>query len=306
LLYGDGVITPAISVLSAVEGLKIATPVFQPVIVPITVLVLALLFLFQYQGTGRIGVVFGPIISIWFVSIGLLGLMSILKHPEVLVALNPYYAVHFLAENNGIGFLVLGSVFLVVTGGEALYADMGHFGRKPIRIAWFTLVMPSLVLNYFGQGALLITNPEAIQNPFYMLAPEWAVIPLSVLATVATVIASQALISGVFSLTSQAVLLGYCPRISIRHTSHREIGQIYIPLVNWALFVGVILLVVNFRTSSSLAAAYGIAVTATMVATTMLAFLCGLAKMEMEYLLRAGVVRLFLTDRRNFLRRELN
>ncbi len=272
LLYGDGAITPAISVLSAIEGLKIATPVLQPFVIPITLVVLIALFFIQSLGTGRIGIFFGPIICIWFLSLSALGIKGIISNPSVLHAINPYYAFEFMHANGLLAFLVLGSAFLVVTGGEALYADMGHFGRKPIRLAWFAFVFPSLTLNYFGQGALLLSNPEAIKNPFYLLAPEWAVLPLVVLATMATVIASQALISGVFSITRQAVLLGYCPRLSIKHTSHREIGQIYIPVVNWTLLIGVLSLVFFFKSSSDLAAAYGLAVTATMVATTILAY----------------------------------
>jgi len=272
LLYGDGVITPAISVLSAVEGLAIVTPIFEPFILPITVVLIVLLFLFQYFGTGRIGVVFGPIIMVWFITIGLLGWHWIAQNPSVLFALNPFYAAEFLLSNGQIGFFVLGAVFLVVIGGEALYADMGHFGRKPIRLAWFTVALPGLVLNYFGQGAMLLNNPETISNPFYLMAPQWALWPLVLLATVATIIASQALISGVFSITKQAVQLGYCPRLSIVHTSSREIGQIYIPFINWTLMVGVVWLVIAFKTSSELASAYGIAVTGTMVITTILAY----------------------------------
>jgi KUP system potassium uptake protein len=271
LLYGDGVITPAISVLSAVEGIKIITPVFEHYVIPITCIIIFILFLFQYHGTGKIGAVFGPIIMIWFLFIGGLGVHGILQNPSVIWALSPISAIHFLLENGWVGFFILGSVFLVVTGGEALYADMGHFGRQPIRLAWFTVAMPSLVLNYFGQGALLLSDPTAIKNPFYLLAPDWALVPLVIIATMATVIASQALISGVFSLTKQAVQLGLCPRISIIHTSSREIGQVYIPFVNWSLLVGVLWLVLSFKTSSNLAAAYGIAVTATMVITTILA-----------------------------------
>jgi KUP system potassium uptake protein len=272
LLFGDGVITPAITVLSAVEGLKVATPIFESYIIPVTVVIITLLFLFQFFGTGRIGVVFGPIITIWFITIGLLGVGSIQDNPAVLLALNPVWAFDFFMNNGLAGFFVLGSVFLVCTGAEALYADMGHFGRKPIKLGWFALAMPALVLNYFGQGALLLQNPQAVENPFYMMAPSWAVWPMVILATAASVIASQALISGVFSLTKQAVQLGYCPRLEIVHTSRREIGQIYIPFINWAMFVGVIWLVISFKTSSALASAYGIAVTGTMMITTFLAY----------------------------------
>ncbi len=273
LLYGDGMITPAISVLSAVEGLEVLAPGLNPLIVPITCVILTFLFAFQSAGTHRIGVVFGPTILVWFVIIGALGVGSIISTPEILTAINPWHGLNFLLTHGYRGTLILGSVVLVITGGEALYADMGHFGKQPIRLAWFAVAMPGLVLNYFGQGALLLRSPEAISNPFYLLAPDWAVAFLVVIATVATVIASQALISGVFSLTRQAVQLGYCPRIQIIHTSSREIGQIYIPAVNWSLFVGVIWLVFEFGSSSRLASAYGVAVTATMVITTLLAWL---------------------------------
>lgn len=272
LLYGDGIITPAISVLSAVEGLKIVTPVFEPFIVPITVFFISILFVFQRFGTGKIGFFFGPIILMWFTSIGSLGVYWIIQAPQVLAALNPYHAVDFFIRNSWEGFFVLSSVVLVITGGEALYADMGHFGKKPIRFAWFFVALPGLVLNYFGQGGLLLTTPEAISNPFYLMAPKWALWPMVILATMTTVIASQALISGIFSMTKQAVQLGFCPRIPIIHTSSREIGQVYIPFINWALAIGVIWLVLSFKQSSALAAAYGIAVTGTMVITTILAF----------------------------------
>lgn len=271
LLYGDGMITPAISVLSAIEGLSVVTPLFTPWVIPLTIFILNFLFLVQRFGTGRIGGIFGIVILVWFFVIAGLGLMAILETPEVLYGLNPVYAVRFMIENGGLGFLVLGTVVLAVTGGEALYADMGHFGRAPIRWAWFSIAMPALVINYFGQGALLLRNPEAISNPFYMLAPSWFTLPLVVLSTFATVIASQALISGIFSLTRQAIQLGFWPRINIVHTSSREIGQIYVPFMNWALFIGVIWLVLVFQTSSNLAAAYGVAVTLTMVTTTVLA-----------------------------------
>jgi KUP system potassium uptake protein len=272
LLYGDGVITPAISVLSAVEGLYLLTPAFEPFVIPLTIFVLNALFLVQRFGTGKIGVIFGPILLVWFAVLAVLGVNGIMANPTVLAALSPAPAFTFFMQNGLHGFLVLGSVFLVVTGGEALYADMGHFGRRPIRLAWFLIALPALILNYFGQGALLLSDPEAISNPFYMLAPKWGLMPMVILSTMATVIASQALISGVFSITRQAVQLGFCPRISIIHTSSREIGQIYVPAVNWALFIGVIWLVLTFKTSSNLAAAYGIAVTGTMVITTILAY----------------------------------
>jgi len=272
LLYGDGMITPAISVLSAVEGLEIVTPFFEPYVLPITIAILVALFMFQSRGTERVGRVFGPVMVLWFVVLGLLGLSWIVRQPSVLAAVNPYYAFAFFWENGWRGFLVLGSVFLVVTGGEALYADMGHFGREPIRRAWFVMVLPALLLNYFGQGALLLQHPEAVENPFYQMAPAWALLPLVLLATLATVIASQALITGAFSLTMQAVQLGYLPRVAIAHTSAAEIGQIYIASINWVLMVACVALVLAFRSSSNLAAAYGVAVTTTMVITTLLLF----------------------------------
>ena len=270
LFYGDGVITPAISVLSAVEGLHLATPVLAPYVIPITVLILVGLFAVQSHGTARVGAFFGPVMLLWFAILALLGLINMMKAPQVLAAFDPEYAMRFFATNRGHGFLVLGAVFLVMTGGEALYADMGHFGKLPIRLAWFTLVLPAILLNYLGQGALLLSNPDAIANPFYLLAPSWALYPLVALATIATVIASQAVISGVFSMTRQAVQLGFCPHIEIRHTSASEIGQIYLPGANWGLLIGVLVLVLGFESSSNLAAAYGIAVTITMVITTLL------------------------------------
>lgn len=270
LLYGDGMITPAISVLSAVEGLSVATPFFDPYVIPITILILVAIFSVQSRGTAQVGSVFGPIMMFWFATIAILGMVHIVGRPEVLSAVNPYYAASFFVHNGWHGFLVLGSVFLVVTGGEALYADMGHFGRRPIRLAWFTLVLPALLLNYFGQGAFLLGNPGAAENPFYRMAPEWALYPLVGLATAATVIASQALISGAYSLTMQAIQLGFSPRMEIDHTSAAEFGQIYMPGVNWALMVCCIGLVVGFGSSTNLAAAYGIAVTSTMVLTTIL------------------------------------
>ncbi|MBL0107186.1 MAG: potassium transporter Kup [Ignavibacteria bacterium] len=270
LLYGDGIITPAISVLSAVEGLKIATPFFNPYIIPLTVLILVSLFAVQYKGTAGVGKIFGPITFIWFIVIAVLGISSIAKNPDVLRAINPYFALHFFVDNGFHGFVILGSVFLVVTGGEALYADLGHFGKSPIKLAWFSLVLPCLLLNYFGQGALILKNVAAVENPFYYLAPEWALYPLVILATIATVIASQALISGAFSITFQALQLGFLPRMRILHTSEDERGQIYIPQINWLLLVCTIALVLGFKSSSNLAAAYGIAVTSTMVITTIL------------------------------------
>jgi KUP system potassium uptake protein len=271
LLYGDGAITPAISVLSAVEGLSIATSFFTPYVLPLAVAILVALFLFQRRGTGKVGAVFGPVMLVWFGTLAILGISGIVREPSVLAAVNPAHALHFFGRNGKEGFLVLGAVFLVATGGEALYADMGHFGERPIQIDWFLIAGPSLLLNYFGQGALLISDPAAAASPFYHLAPRVFLYPLVVLATAATVIASQAIISGAFSLTRQASQLGYLPRVEIVHTSSLEMGQIYIPGVNWGLMVGTILLVLGFRTSSNLAWAYGVAVATTMVITTLLA-----------------------------------
>jgi KUP system potassium uptake protein len=270
LLYGDGVITPAISVLSAVEGVAVAAPPLAPLVVPLTVLILAGLFFIQKTGTARVGAIFGPVMLLWFITIGALGVHGILRDPSVLVAVNPIHGLRFFQQNGGAGFLVLGAVVLCITGGEALYADMGHFGKRPIRLAWLGLAMPALVLNYFGQGALLLQQPAARENPFFLLAPSWALSPLVGLATLATIVASQALISGAFSLTHQAVQLGYCPRITVKHTSRTEMGQIYVPEVNWAIGAACIALVLGFKTSSNLAAAYGIAVTGTMSITTLL------------------------------------
>jgi KUP system potassium uptake protein len=270
LLYGDGMITPAITVLGAMEGLEVATPVFAHLVVPLTVIVLVALFMMQKWGTARIGAMFGPIMMLWFAVIAALGIINIVRAPDVLAAVDPVYAVQFLRMHRVAGFLVLGAVFLVVTGGEALYADMGHFGAHPIRLAWFVIVFPSLLLNYFGQGALLLLQPAAIKNPFFYMAPTWALYPLVGLSTIAAIIASQAVISGSYSLTRQAAQLGYLPRIRIRHTSAREIGQIYVPSVNWILMICSIGLVIGFRASSALAGAYGVAVTATMAITTML------------------------------------
>ncbi|MCP9759112.1 low affinity potassium transporter Kup [Aquitalea sp. S1-19] len=269
--FGEVIITPAMSVLSAVEGLGVITPTLTPYILPISLSVLSGLFLIQKHGTARVGTLFGPVMGIWFLTLGALGINGIITNPEVLGALNPVWGVRFMVDNGMIAFLTLGSVVLAITGTEALYADMGHFGKSPIRRAWFSLVLPALVLNYFGQGALILAEPAAVKNPFFNLAPDWAMYPLVGLATFATVIASQAVISGVFSLTRQAVQLGYIPRISISQTSEKEIGQIYIPMINWALLVSVIIVVVAFGSSSNLAAAYGIAVTGTMVITTLLA-----------------------------------
>jgi KUP system potassium uptake protein len=272
LFYGDGVITPAISVLSAVEGLEVVSPRFKTMVIPLTLVILFVLFAVQKRGTGGIGKFFGPITIVWFAIIALLGVMHIAHDPQILRALSPHYALAFMFDNTLVTFIILGAVVLCVTGAEALYADLGHFGKKPIRLAWFSVVMPALTLNYFGQGALLLRNPEAVKNPFYLMAPDWALIPLVVLATMATVIASQALITGAFSVTKQVIQLGYLPRLDIHHTSVRDTGQIYIPLVNWGLFAVIVLAVVLFRSSSNLASAYGIAVCTDMLITTILTF----------------------------------
>jgi KUP system potassium uptake protein len=272
LFYGDGVITPAISVLSAVEGLKIATPAFDPYVIPLTLAILFVLFLMQQRGTARVGGFFGPITAIWFFTIGLLGVIEIVKEPDILFALNPYYGLHLLMRDPATGFALLGAVVLAVTGAEALYIDMGHFGKRPIRTAWLYFVFPALLLNYFGQGALLLHEHGALENPFYLLVPDWGLYPMVLLATMATVIASQAVISGAFSMTRQAVLLGYMPRFEIRHTSEQEIGQIYVPKVNLFLLVAIMALVLGFRSSDNLGSAYGIAVTGTMLLDTILAF----------------------------------
>ncbi len=272
LLYGDGMITPAISVMSAVEGLKVAAPSLGPFVIPLTVAILVGLFWFQHRGTGQVGMVFGPVTLVWFAVLAVLGLGSIVSYPGVLRALNPLYGAAFLAGTGLRGFLVLGAVFLVVTGAEALYADLGHFGRRPIRLAWYTVVFPALVLNYFGQGAAVLRDPAAARHPFYTLVPTWGVVPLVILATAATIIASQAVISGAFSLTRQAIQLGYCPRLEIRHTSSEAAGQVYIPPVNRLLAVCTIALVLGFGSSSRLAAAYGVAVTTTMFITTCLLY----------------------------------
>jgi KUP system potassium uptake protein len=278
LLFGDGIITPAISVLSAVEGLEVATPDLQKYVLPITVSVLVGLFSFQHRGTAKVGAIFGPILAVWFVALGGLGLVELVRHPTVLQALNPSHAVVFLTQHGIRAFLVLGAVVLAVTGGEALYADMGHFGLRPIRLTWYGLVLPALVLNYLGQGALLLGDPSKAINPFYGLVPRVALFPMVALSTVATVIASQAVISGVFSLTRQAVMLGFWPRTRIDHTSASLVGQIYVPGVNWALMLATIALVLSFKASTHLAAAYGIAVTGTMGITTLLAFVVALRR----------------------------
>ncbi len=272
LFYGDAVITPALSVLSAIEGLKIATPAFEPFVVPLTVAILVALFMVQSRGTAKVAAFFGPIMVCWFVAIAVPGIVFVARNPEVLLAFNPIYGVTFLASHGVIGLITLGAVFLAVTGTEALYADLGHFGKKPIQIAWIGLVLPALAVNYLGQGALVLGNPKAIENPFFLMYPDWALLPMVVLATVATVIASQAVITGAYSLSQQAIQLGLMPRLEVRHTSEAYYGQIYMPRVNFLLFVGVLLLVLMFRSSSALASAYGIAVTGTMVVTAIMAF----------------------------------
>ena len=272
IFFGDGVITPAISVLSAVEGLEVAAPGLHDYIVPLTLVVLTLLFSVQRLGTGGIGKFFGPITVVWFLVLALLGLTHIVRHPEVLWALGPQHALMFMWREPMVAFMSLGAVVLCVTGAEALYADLGHFGKRPIRLAWFSLVMPALVLNYFGQGAMLLARPETVKNPFFEMSPDWAQLPLVVLATLATVIASQALITAAFSVTKQVIQLGYLPRLRITHTSERETGQIYVPFVNWGLYVCIVLAVVTFGSSSKLASAYGIAVTTDMLITTVMTF----------------------------------
>jgi KUP system potassium uptake protein len=272
LFYGDGVITPAISVLSAVEGIEIATPAFKPYVIPITLGVLFALFWFQKKGTASIGAIFGPVMCIWFSTLALLGILNIMHEPSVLQALNPMHALHFIHDHKTAAFLSLGGVVLALTGAEALYADMGHFGRQPIQVAWFWFVLPALTLNYFGQGALLLHDAKAVANPFYLLAPTWALYPMIILATVATIIASQAVISGAYSITKQAMQLGYSPRMSVTYTSEETAGQIYLPFINWTLLTAIFILVLNFKSSTNLGAAYGIAVTGTMVITTILAF----------------------------------
>jgi KUP system potassium uptake protein len=294
LFYGDAVITPAMSVLSAVEGLEVATPMFKPYVVPITVLVLCGLFLFQPRGTASVGALFGPVMLFWFGTLGALGVWNILKHPDVLAAINPWYAAHFFLENRTHAWLALGAVVLAITGGEALYADMGHFGRRSIKWAWLGYVFPCLYLNYLGQGALILDNPAAVKNPFFMLVPDGLLYPMVVLATAAAVIASQAVISGAFSLTSQAMQLGYCPRIQVKFTSEREKGQIYVPNINWLLLLAVIILVLGFKSSSNLASAYGIAVTLTMMIDTLLAFIVVRALWKWNWLQAGLFLALFI------------
>ena len=273
LFYGDALITPALSVLSAIEGLKVATPAFDEYVVPLTIVILLVLFAVQSRGTGRVGLFFGPIMTVWFVAIAIPGVLRIIADPEVLWAFNPLYGLAFLTEHGKIGLLTLGAVFLAVTGAEALYADLGHFGRRPIQTAWLVIVLPALVVNYLGQGVLVLTDPKAVANPFFLLYPEWALLPMVGLAAAATVIASQAVITGAYSLTRQAIQLGLLPRLEIRHTSETRFGQIYMPRVNALLLIGVLVLVAVFKSSSALASAYGIAVTGTMVVTAMMAFL---------------------------------
>src|SRR5213596_3121197 len=287
LLYADGALTPAISVLSAVEGLEVATPALQPWVIPVTLVILIGLFLVQSRGTARIGAMFGPVMLVWFAVIGVLGLGEIVRQPGVLAAVSPVYGVRFFAESVGRGFVVLGAVFLVVTGGEALYADLGHFGHRAIQMAWFSVALPCLLLNYFGQGALLLRDPAAAENPFYHLAPGWGLYPLIALAAAATIIASQAVISGAFSLTRQAVQLGYSPRLRIEHTSSREIGQIYVPAVNWGLMALTCVLVLGFHvvntaqpTSDNIAGAYGVALSTLMLLTTLMFYVMSRERSE--------------------------
>ena len=295
LLYGDGMITPAISVLSAVEGLQLATPIFTPYVVPITIVVLVGLFLIQSHGTARVGLIFGPVTLAWFGMLAALGIHQIARHPGILVAVNPLYAVRFFALNQLDGYLVLGTVVLVITGGESLYVDLGHFGRRPIRMAWFTVVLPALLLNYFGQGALLLADPSSRENPFFFLAPDWMLIPLVGLATCATIIASQAVISGAFSITKQAVQLGFLPRMTMRHTSSLASGQIYMPAVNWMLMIACILLVIGFQSSSNLAAAYGIAVISTMTITSAMFMVVARERWRWTRLKIVAIVGIFLS-----------
>src|SRR5712692_4426545 len=294
LLYADGALTPAISVLSAVEGLELATPALAPWVIPVTLAILVGLFLLQSRGTARIGAVFGPVMLLWFGTIGALGLSEIVRQPGVLAAVSPSHAVRFFAEDVGRGFVVLGAVFLVVTGGETLYADLGHFGHRAIQIAWFSMTFPCLLLNYFGQGALLLRDPAAAENPFYHLAPSWGLYPLIALATAATIIASQAVISGAFSLTRQAVQLGYSPRLRIEHTSSRDIGHITVPTVNWALMVLTCALVLGFRTSSNIAGAYGVALSTLMLITTLMFYVMSREVWRWSFARAATVAGLFL------------
>jgi KUP system potassium uptake protein len=295
LLLGEGMITPAVSILSAIEGLQVATPVFTAWVVPIAVVILVILFVIQRHGTHRVGRLFGPVMVLWFITIAALGFRWIVQAPEVLGAFDPRHAVTFFIQNGWHGFAVLGAVVLVVTGAEALYADMGHFGRFPIRLAWFSLVLPALLINYFGQGALLLIRGEDAPQPFFMMAPTWALIPLVILSTAAAIIASQALISGAFSLTRQAIQLGYAPRLDIQHTSSMTMGQVYVPQVNWFLAICTVLITVGFRSSSALAAAYGIAVTGTMIITTILLCVVAIERWKWPRAAVLAVALLFLT-----------
>jgi KUP system potassium uptake protein len=294
LLYGDGIITPAISVLSAVEGIEVAAPGLEPYVVPIAVVILIALFSIQRAGTATVGAIFGPVMIVWFTVLAVLGGSHVVQDPGILAAVNPVHAGRFIVANPRLAFLALGAIFLVVTGSEALYADMGHFGKRPIRIGWYTVVFPALLLNYFGQGAMLIANPENIDNPFFRMSPAWAVLPMVILATMATVIASQALITGAYSLTMQAVQLGYLPRFGIDHTSPREIGQVYIAAINWGLMIACVGLVIAFRSSSNLAAAYGVAVTTTMVITTTLLYFVMRERWSWSPLLAGSLTAVFL------------
>ncbi len=306
LLYGDGMITPAISVLSAVEGLKVVTLEFEKFVIPITLLILAVLFLLQKRGTAKIGALFGPIILIWFLTLAVLGIREIISHPMIFKALSPTYGISFLIQSGLHGFTVLGAVFLVVTGAEALYADLGHFGKKPIRLVWFGLVLPALVINYFGQGALLLSNPAEAYHPFYAMVPSWALIPMLILATCATIIASQAVITGVFSLTRQAIQMGYLPRLKIVHTSSRHFGQIYIPTINWLMMIATLILVLGFQSSSKLAAAYGVAVTTTMLIATILFYVIARERWSWGFFKVGIPVLLFLIADIAFLSANLN
>ena len=294
LLYGDGIITPAITVLGGVEGLEVIAPTLEPYVVPVSAVIIFLIFFFQKFGTHRVGVLFGPIMVVWFTTLAVLGVSWIVRAPEVLQAIDPRWALGFFRDNGLAGFIVLGAVTLVITGGEALYADMGHFGKRPIRLAWFSLVLPALLINYFGQGALLIERGAEADQPFFMLAPSWALIPLVILATAAACIASQALISGAFSLTRQAILLGYMPRLDIEHTSSHEMGQVYVPQVNWGLMIATLLIVIGFGSSTSLAAAYGIAVTMTMMITSTLLFVVASKRWGWSVPFAGAVIGFFL------------
>ena len=294
MFYGDAVITPAISVMSAVEGLEVATPQLSHLVIPITIVILIALFWIQRHGTSLVGKLFGPIMIVWFITLAALGVAHVIREPGIIAALNPYYAMTFMSRHLLQAYVVLGSVFLVLTGAEALYADMGHFGAKPIRVGWYCIVMPSLILNYFGQGALLMHDHSALANPFFLMAPGWATLPLVVLSTIATVIASQAVISGAYSLTSQAIQLGYVPRMKILHTSDLAIGQIYVPVVNWMLLFVILMIVIGFKSSDNLAAAYGIAVTTTMVITTVLACVVMVKVWNWNKLLVAFIIATFM------------